>query len=257
MRFREVGDWAVLGFQKAVGGENREGESVRDLYQELREKLTERFDKDGDGELSRDERRSMFDQARREYEVERNKEYDTNGDGELSEAERDAMRKQWQQRAQEWRERAQRRRDLEQWDKDEDGILNDSEKAAKEAAEKAEKERLEKANAEVIAKYDTNKDGVLDNKEVEAMQKAIAEMTAHLSAVEGLADTWREEKPTLLREVESTIRRYKSSRRGWNGRGGFGDRGGDRADRGNRGRDRGGRSGPRGGAGAPGDPARD
>lgn len=46
-----------------------------------------KFDKDGDGKLSREERRSMFEEARKKRE-ELFKKYDADGDGKLSDSEK-------------------------------------------------------------------------------------------------------------------------------------------------------------------------
>ena len=46
-----------------------------------------KFDKDGDGKLSREERRAMFDEARKKREA-LIKKYDADGDGKLNDAEK-------------------------------------------------------------------------------------------------------------------------------------------------------------------------
>lgn len=52
-----------------------------------RRRFLAKFDKDGDGKLSREERRAMFDDARKKREA-LIKKYDADGDGKLNDAEK-------------------------------------------------------------------------------------------------------------------------------------------------------------------------
>ncbi len=88
--------------------------------------VLERFDTDGDGKLSQDERKAMREerQAQRKKMMEK---YDTDGDGKLSEDERKAFREDMQKRHNEL---------LEKYDADKDGRLSPEErKAAADAGE--------------------------------------------------------------------------------------------------------------------------
>ncbi len=90
--------------------------------------LLKKFDKDGDGKLSEEERKAMREAHQASME-ERRKEmlekYDKDGDGQLSEEERKTMREARQA------EMEKRRKELlEKYDKDGDGKLSPEERAA-------------------------------------------------------------------------------------------------------------------------------
>ena len=93
--------------------------------------IIERFDKDGDGKLNREERKAAM-QARRERAGQMRKKmlekFDSNGDGKLDETEREAMREAM---------KAKREEMLEKHDTDGDGRLSPEERqAAIDAGEK-------------------------------------------------------------------------------------------------------------------------
>ena len=86
-----------------------------------RQEMLKKFDKDGDGKLSPEERQAMREARKAEFEArhaEMLKKFDTDGDGQLSETERQAMRE------------ARKAEMLKKFDKDGDGKLSDEEKAA-------------------------------------------------------------------------------------------------------------------------------
>ncbi|HXG48738.1 MAG TPA: EF-hand domain-containing protein [Methylomirabilota bacterium] len=63
--------------------------------QEARERFMKRYDKNGDGQISDEERKTMIEERRKENEArekERLKKYDKNGDGKLDDTERAAAR---------------------------------------------------------------------------------------------------------------------------------------------------------------------
>lgn len=63
--------------------------------QEARERFMKRYDKNGDGQISEEERKAMIEERRKENEArekERLKKYDKNGDGKLDDTERAAAR---------------------------------------------------------------------------------------------------------------------------------------------------------------------
>lgn len=130
--------------------------------QRLREAMTERLDKDGDGQVSDEERRA----ARESFRIKR---FDKDGDGVLSDEER----------AEAARVRAER---MKQLDTDGDGRISPEERRAprekhramldadgdgvisKEEREMA-RERREARNRELLQKYDTDGDGRLSYEE--------------------------------------------------------------------------------------------
>ena len=88
------------------------------ISEEKRAELVAKFDKDGDGKLSEEERKA----ARAAHKAEFMEKHDTDGDGELSDDEKKAARE------------ARKAKFMEKFDKDGDGELSDEEKkAAREA----------------------------------------------------------------------------------------------------------------------------
>ena len=86
----------------------------------IREEMVKKFDKDGDGKLSDEEKAA----AKTEMEAKRaemHKEFDKDGDGKLSDEERKAMHEAYM---------------LKKFDKDGDGKLSDEEKTTAETARK-------------------------------------------------------------------------------------------------------------------------
>lgn len=92
--------------------------------------------------------------------------YDTNNDGELSDAEKTAMMQE-QKAMKKFREKVM----LKKYDKDGDGKLSAEEQAA---ADKAKAEAMEKHKAKKLAKWDADKDGKLSADEKKAMHQAKA-----------------------------------------------------------------------------------
>ncbi len=107
-----------------------------------RQKLLERFDKDGDGKLSPEER-ALAKQAKKAHILKR---FDADGDGKLSPTERDAARKARQNRGQKHASKQQKRQKLlKRFDTDGNGKLSAEERAAaKKARQGKQKKRPEK-----------------------------------------------------------------------------------------------------------------
>ena len=114
-----------------------------------------KYDKDADGQLSREEMRAMFEERRKELE----KKYDANSDGKLDEEERKKMISENPRRAGPGGPGRQPQpptaEELKTYDKNADGKIEGEEAVAlREARQKA---RLEK--------YDADKDGKLSDEE--------------------------------------------------------------------------------------------
>ncbi len=84
------------------------------ISEEKKAELIAKFDKDGDGKLSEEERKA----AHEAHKAEMMEKYDTNGDGELSDEEKKAAHD------------ARKAKFMEKFDKDGDGELSDDEKKA-------------------------------------------------------------------------------------------------------------------------------
>ena len=89
--------------------------------------MLKRFDKDGDGKLSRQERRDAVRVLRKQSRDRWLATYDTDGDGKLSPAERDAMHKAMRDRGRPWRDMFDRF-NLRHFDLNGDGKLDEAEK---------------------------------------------------------------------------------------------------------------------------------
>lgn len=90
----------------------------------MSQEILSRYDTDGDGQLSAEERRAAWGGMRSDWRTRMLDQYDTDGDGEISPDEANAAREQW---------REQRRRSrIERYDTDGDGELDDDERRAME-----------------------------------------------------------------------------------------------------------------------------
>ena len=119
-----------------------------------REEMRVRFDTDGDGQLSEEERAAMREargdgrgeRPSREELLER---FDADGDGELSEQERAALREEMGRRRGPGGERPSREELLEKYDTDGDGQLSEKERRKmQEDREKMQKDRQKQQNQE-------------------------------------------------------------------------------------------------------------
>ena len=118
--------------------------------EERRAEILERYDADGDGRLSQEERRAARERRRLER-------WDTDGDGEMSEEEHAAARQAMDDRRG-GRGREQR---ASRFDTDGDGAISDEERAAAYEQRKLEREMA-------MEKYDADGDGRLSRSERES-----------------------------------------------------------------------------------------
>ncbi len=210
----------------------------RQRYEQMRAEFLKKYDEDGNGELSREEREKGFRaererrlaewkerdpegyanyMKRREEEAARRKEliekYDKDGDGDLNRDERMAA---WKDRDPEGYERYQKRREemLKKHDKDGDGEFNDEERRA---AYEDMRNQFRQQYEALVKEHDSDNDGRLSREEREA-------------AIKKYEDAG-EDVPRALR--------WDPRRRG---RGGPSDRGRGGPDRGRGGPDRGDRN---------------
>ncbi|MEO0631734.1 MAG: dockerin type I domain-containing protein, partial [Planctomycetota bacterium] len=135
--------------------------------------MLERFDTDGDGELSEAERataKETFKAKREQMKARLLERFDDNGDGELDEAERAALREtvgpMLKERGKRGRpgQRHMHKIALERFDADEDGTLNDTEKAAAKA-------HFQQKKAAMVERFDADGDGQLTGDERKAARE--------------------------------------------------------------------------------------
>lgn len=101
--------------------ERQRGNRAPGMQRQLPPELMKEFDKDGNGELSQEERTAMQAKMREQAEARRKadlEKYDANKDGKLDEAETKTMRE------------ARQKEMLEKYDTDKDGKLSDEERKA-------------------------------------------------------------------------------------------------------------------------------
>jgi len=146
----------------------------RPLPPELREKLLEKFDEDGDGHLSPEERKAAR-QALRDRMKERHEKmlekFDADSDGKLNEDERQAARQAHRDRMKERHEKM-----LEKFDADGDGQLSKEERKAWLASlPEPVRKRLvahHKRRQKLLEKFDADGDGHLSPEERRAARQA-------------------------------------------------------------------------------------
>ncbi len=159
----ERSEWGPGGFDWSRFDTDGDGElsdeERRAMREQLRAEWEARMDKDGDGEISERERRlarreAMMSNPRgREFAMR----FDADGDGELSEEEWDAMR-EWGRE----RERERLARMVERFDLDGDGELSEDEEFVADEARRAQFERMRE---EMTAQFDADGDGQLSRDE--------------------------------------------------------------------------------------------
>ena len=162
-----------------------------------------KYDKDGDGQLSSEER-GAYDTARREEFRQRMTErYDTDKDGKVSDKEREAAREAMRSRWGEIRERMTRNR----FDANRDGKLDKEETAAMEKSNAERRARDEQRRAEYTKRWDKDGDGEVSEKEREAMRASYrAESEARRAA---FTKTWDTDGDGQLNEKERDTMRTK------------------------------------------------
>ena len=138
--------------------------------------MLERFDKDGDGELSEEERQEARKAFRAEREQRRQQwlldQYDKDGDGVLSEEEQAKLDAD---RAEREAERARRdaenkQRAIEAYDADGDGVLSDAEK---QAGREARRDYMQEQRKAFTARFDTDGDGEITGDERMAIRETM------------------------------------------------------------------------------------
>jgi len=168
----------VKKFDKDGDGKLSEEEKVA-AVKTTHKGFMEKFDANKDGKLSYEELAKVKEDVKKIMEERKQKmvkEFDKDGDGKWSDEEKEAMKKAMKERRKEMTERRRKRRQemrkkmLEKFDKDGDGKLSDEERKA---MQEAFRERREKAHkrAEELAKvvFDTDKDGKLSKEEMRTM----------------------------------------------------------------------------------------
>lgn len=169
-------------------------EQRRQQFEQFRAEMTKKHDKNGDGELTGEERDAARDEAREFFRNQFNLQFDSNGDGQIDDAERQAIRTGFEtrrydangdgqlddtERATMERARAegeQRRADfIKRYDKDGDGELNEDERRAA-----GEQER-----AAFIKEFDKDSDGELNEEERQAASQAARERFGRGDGSEG------------------------------------------------------------------------
>lgn len=154
------GETLIVGQEQpgSEAGPGAAGGDPQDTGRMSREDMVARYDTDGDGQLTGEERREAFRAMAEQRRRQMVEQYDTDGDGELNEAEqqaaREAMREQMQQRARQWRE--------SRMDTDGDGQVSEAERAAAEA-ERAQQQTFRSSMETGL--FDTNGDGEVTDEE--------------------------------------------------------------------------------------------
>jgi len=142
----------------------------------LPEELVKKFDKDGDGKLSKEERVAALKATFKKF----MEKFDANKDGKLSDEELEKVKEDVKKMVEEYRQKVFKEA-LKEFDKDGDGKLSDEEKEAmrkvlRERYEKAEPERrkrLEEMRKKRLEEFDKDGDGKLSEEEKRAMVKAL------------------------------------------------------------------------------------
>jgi Ca2+-binding EF-hand superfamily protein len=166
------------------GGDNpqgRRGGPSREDMEARRAEFMKQFDKDGDGEISEEERAAMreqFEKRREEFRAEMLKKYDKDGDGEMSEEERNTARDDMRSKFQEI---------TKKYDKDGSGRLEREEMEAAREAGALEGMPVpggpgfgrrgpggpgdEERRAEMMKRFDKDGDGELNEEERAALRE--------------------------------------------------------------------------------------
>lgn len=167
------------GFQRGGG---QFGGSPEDM----RAQMLARFDTDGDGELSEEERlaareafRAERDERRQQWLLEQ---YDKDGDGVLSEAEQaqiDADREE-REAERERRDAERQQRALEAYDTDGDGQLSREER---QAGEQQRREYMEQQREAFMSRFDANGDGEISGDERSGIRETMGQVFEEMRLV--------------------------------------------------------------------------
>lgn len=173
---------AQIEFDRPERGDRRGGPGGEFGFGDIEARLAQ-FDKDGDGIISREERRAAMEAMRAEFEKRMDKNgdgvidenerldamlespmgqrlkerFDANGDGMIDETERAAIQEDMARR-----EAERQQRMLERWDADGDGQLSEAEE---QAARQQEQQRREQRMQELSQEFDMDGDGELNEDE--------------------------------------------------------------------------------------------
>ena len=128
-------------------------------------KLYKEYDKDGDGKMSREEYRDLAAAVQAEKKRWELEHYDTNGDGTVDDGERKAA----EEARKRYYARMRERWTIRQWDKNKDGRLDEEELAAKKAQEDQSRRRAEEYRRKYMEQWDTDRDGNISDEERKAM----------------------------------------------------------------------------------------
>ncbi|BBM86449.1 EF-hand domain-containing protein [Candidatus Uabimicrobium amorphum] len=163
-------------------------------------KMREKFDADGNGELSKEERK-RFKKALLRFEMKRKrkrlmKEMDTDGDGKLTAEQQQQLTEALEKHKENFLQRRNRKRDgenrngngrfqqggenqqrfrqkmLERFDTNKDGILSEEEKK-KIPRGNRNRGRFQGFRQKMLERFDTNKDGVLSEEEKQKMRETL------------------------------------------------------------------------------------
>lgn len=193
---------------------------VADEFERRRAEFLEKYDADGDGKLSREERESGFRAEREEF----TKRYDVDGDGKLSQEE---QREAWGKERERMQQEAEERKRIKEFDKDGDGKLSPAEKAAMDAAKKKSDDEKRAKLAELIKKYDTDKDLKINAAELAAIAAQTEKLIEELKNIEMIATLSKELGDNKYDAIARSIQTYKGFRPG--GPGSLGPMGGTTA----------------------------
>ena len=154
----------VKKFDKDKDGELSKEEAA-EAFKSLKKEFMDNFDGDKDGKLSEEEMKKAAEGCEKIMEERRKelvKKYDTDGDGELSQEERKAAFEKYREELMKHREKM-----IKKYDKDGDGKLSREE--ARAAAETMRK-KMDEMRAAAEKAFDADGDGELSDKEKEVMR---------------------------------------------------------------------------------------
>jgi len=167
---------------------------------------TKKYDTDGDGRLSADERRAMFRARMEQRQAAALAKFDKNDDGKLDEAERQALREDQRNRFM-----------LRMFDKDGDGEFDEKETAAMEQAIakwREQRAEWEVARAALVKKHDADGDGRLTGEERRAAwQDAREQWAAKAFDADGDGELSEQEAASMkqaAQQAEATFARWRS-----------------------------------------------
>jgi Ca2+-binding EF-hand superfamily protein len=131
-----------------------------------------RHDADGNGQLSDSERQAMIEDLQKQAEQLRQAyiaKYDADGDGQLNAQEQKAAAEDALRQGQELR----RQRELQRWDKNRDGALDEQERAEMENEQRALRQTAQRLQREWLRRWDADGDGKLSDSERQAMTDSL------------------------------------------------------------------------------------